>query len=208
MVQFNLGEPVKDNYRRFKIKRGTPADDCASLYEVLSRRFTPGEKLLPLPDLIVVDGGKGQLNAALTVARDAGITNKDIIALAKGRAQRSKAAREGYAVPEQIFIPNRKNPVILRRGSAGLLLLQRIRDEAHRFAVTYQKKLRSKTIFQSPLEDIPGVGKTTCKRLIKHFGSMDRLKEASPDEIARLPFLKRKVAEAIYQFLHADERHA
>jgi excinuclease ABC subunit C len=208
MVQFNLGEPVKDSYRRFKIKGDNPADDCASLYEVLSRRFTPGEKLLPPPDLIVVDGGKGQLNAALTVARDAGITNKDIIALAKGRAQRPKAAREGYAVPEQIFIPNRKNPVILRRGSAGLLLLQRIRDEAHRFAVTYQKKLRSKTIFQSPLEDIPGVGKTTCKRLIKHFGSMDRLKEASPDEIARLPFLKRKVAEAIYQFLHADERHA
>jgi excinuclease ABC subunit C len=208
MVQFNLGEPVKTHYRRFKIKSESEADDCASIFEVLSRRFAPGDKLLPPPDLIIVDGGKGQLNAALTVARNAGITNKDIIALAKGRAQRHKAAREGYSLPEQIFIPNRKNPVILRRGSAGLLLLQRIRDEAHRFAITYQKTLRGRTIFHSPLEDIPGVGKTTCKKLIMHFGSMDELRQASPDEIARLPFLKKKVAEAIYQFLHADDRHA
>jgi excinuclease ABC subunit C len=208
MVQFNLGEPVKNHYRRFKIKSDNLADDCASLYEVLSRRFTPGEKMLPPPDVIVVDGGKGQLHAARTVARDAGITNSGIIALAKGRAQRHKAAREGHTVPEQIFIPDRKNPIILPRGSAGLLLLQRIRDEAHRFAITYQKKLRSRTIFTSPLEDIPGVGKTTCKRLIKHFGSMDRMKEASLAEIARAPFLKQKVAEAIYEFLRAQEQHA
>ena len=208
MVQFNLGEPVKNNYRRFKIRSDNEADDCASLYEVLSRRFAPGGKLIPPPDLIVVDGGKGQLNAALTVARDAGITNSGIIALAKGRAQRHKAAREGYTVPEQIFIPNRKNPIILPRGSAGLLLLQRIRDEAHRFAITYQKKLRSRTIFQSPLEDIPGVGKTTCKRLIKHFGTMDRMKEASLAEIARVPFLKQKVAEEIYEFLRAKGQRA
>jgi excinuclease ABC subunit C len=208
MVQFHRGEPVKDHYRRFKIKSGTEADDCASLYEVLSRRFAPGEKRLPPPDLIVVDGGKGQLTAALTVARDAGITGSGIIALAKGRAQRHKAARAGYTVPEGIFIPNRKNPVILPRGSAGLLLLQRIRDEAHRFAITYQKTLRSKTILQSPLEDIPGVGKTTCKKLIRHFGSMDRMKEASLDEISRLPFLKQKVAENIYHFLRAQGQRA
>jgi excinuclease ABC subunit C len=204
MVQFNLGEPVKNHYRRFKIKSDSEADDCASIYEVLSRRFAPGEKLLPPPDLIVVDGGKGQLNAAVTVAGDAGITKSSIIALAKGRAQRHKAAREGYTVPEQIFIPNRKNPVILPRGSAGLLLLQRIRDEAHRFAITYQKTVRSRTIMHSPLEDIPGVGKTTCKRLIRHFGSMDRMKEASLDAIIRVPFLKQKVAEDIYRFLHAQ----
>lgn len=200
MVQFNLGEPVKDNYRRFKIKSESEADDCASIFEVLSRRFTPGEKLLPPPDLIVVDGGKGQLNAALTVARDAGITNIGIIALAKGRAQKPKAAREGHPVPEQIFIPNRKNPVILPRGSAGLLLLQRIRDEAHRFALTYQKKLRTRRIFHSPLVDIPGVGKTTCARLLNHFGSIEKLREASLDEIAHVPFLKKKVAGAIYNF--------
>jgi excinuclease ABC subunit C len=204
MVQFNLGEPVKDHYRRFKIKGATEADDCASIFEVLSRRFAPGGKLLPPPDLIVVDGGKGQLNAALTVARDAGITKSSIIALAKGRAQRHKAAREGYTVPEQVFIPHRKNPVILLRGSAGLLLLQRIRDEAHRFAITYQKKVRSRAIMRSPLEDIPGVGKIICRRLIRHFGSMDRMKEASLDELTRVPFLKQKVAEDIYRFLQAQ----
>ncbi len=207
MVQFYLGEPVKKHYRRFKIKGATEADDCASIFEALSRRFAPGEKQLAPPDLIVVDGGKGQLNAALQVARDAGITTSGIIALAKGRAQRHKAAREGYTVPEQIFIPNRKNPVILPRGSAGLLLLQRIRDEAHRFAITYQKIVRSRAILQSPLEDIPGVGKTMCKRLIEHFGSMDRMREASLDEIARVPFLKQKVAEDIYRFLRAPEQH-
>jgi excinuclease ABC subunit C len=107
-------------------------------------------------------------------------------------------------VPEQVFIPNRKNPVILPRGSACLLLLQRIRDEAHRFAISYQKTVRSKNIMRSPLEDIPGVGKTTCKKLIRHFGSMDRMKEASLDEIIRVPFLKQKVAEDIYRFLHAQ----
>ena len=200
MVQFTLGEPVKHNYRRFKIKSESEADDCASIFEVLSRRFTPGEKPLPPPDLIVVDGGKGQLNAALTVARDAGITNTSIIALAKGRAQKRKAAREGYPVPEQIFIPHRKNPIILPRGSAGLLLLQRIRDEAHRFALTYQKKLRTRRIFHSPLVDIPGVGKTTSTRLLNHFGSIEKLREASLDEIAHVPFLKKKVAGAIYNF--------
>ncbi len=208
MVQFSLGEPVKSSYRRFKIKIGNEADDCASLYEVLSRRFTPGKKLLPPPNLIVVDGGKGQLNAALTVARDADITNSSIIALSKGRAQRSRAAREGYRVPEQIFIPNRKNPIILPRGSAGLLLLQRIRDEAHRFAITYQQIVRGRIAFQSPLEEIPGVGKITCKRLIRHFGSMDRLKDASLADITRVPFLKQKVAEEIYNFLRAQGQHA
>lgn len=208
MVQFALGEPVKDNYRRFKIKGDSEADDCASLYEVLSRRFAPGLKLLPPPDLIVVDGGKGQLSAALKVAGNAGIINGGIIALAKGRAQRHKAAREGYIMPEQIFIPNRKNPVILSRGSAGLLLLQRIRDEAHRFAITYQKNLRSRAILQSPLEAIPGVGKTMRKRLIEHFGSMDRMKKASLEEIARVPFLKQKVAEDIYAFLRAQGQRA
>jgi len=204
MVQFNLGEPVKHNYRRFKIKLREGADDCAMLYEVLSRRFAQGEKRIPLPDLIVVDGGKGQLNAALSVAQDAGIRNSDIIALAKGRAQRHKGTQGANPTPEQIFIPHRKNSLILPRGSAGLLLLERIRDEAHRFALTYHKKLRFRQTFHSSLEDIPGVGKTMCSRLLKHFGSIDKLKEASLDVIARVPFLKQKVAEKIYNFFRSN----
>lgn len=208
MVRFNGDEPVKNNYRRFKIESDNPGDDCASLYEVLSRRFAPGEKRLPLPDLIIVDGGKGQLNAALTAARNAGITDTDIIALAKGRSRRPRASSAGRALPEQLFIPNRKNPIIMPGGSPGLLLLERIRDEAHRFAIAYQKQLRSKKIMRSPLEDIPGVGKTTCRRLIRYFGSMDRMQEASLDEIARVPFLQQKVAEAIYRFFHAQGQRA
>ena len=108
-------------------------------------------------------------------------------------------------MPEQIFIPNRKNPLILPPWSASLLLLQRIRDESHRFALAYHKKLRSKQNIRSSLEDIPGVGKKVCARLLRHFGSVDKVKNASVKELCQVPYLKEKVAEEIYKFFRAKK---
>ena len=203
MVQFKEGEPAKNNYRRFRIKWHEGADDCGMLYEVLKRRLSGGEKTAPLPDLIVVDGGKAQLNAALKVVHELDLKLFDVIALAKGKSKGERGSRTPHKTPEQVFIPNRKNPVMLPFRSAALLLLERIRDESHRFALHYHRTLRHKENFHSSLEDIPGVGEKMRNRLLKHFGSIEKVAQASVNELCEVPFIKQKLAEKIYTFFRA-----
>jgi excinuclease ABC subunit C len=200
MVYFKDGEPLKNNYRRFRIKTVEGANDCGMLYEVLQRRFGKGGKKVPSPDLIVVDGGKGQLNVALKVMQELNLKVINVVALAKGRGGKKKGFEEDQKIPEQIFLPWRKNPLILSSRSAALLFLERIRDESHRFALAYHKKLRYKKDFHSFLEDIPGVGEKIRNKLLKHFGNPGKVKKASISELCQVPHVKQKVAENIYSF--------
>lgn len=195
MVVLRNGKPDKNAYRRFKI-RGLPAEpnDFLMMQQVFRRRLKNGiegdQKFLPMPDLVVIDGGKGQLNAAVAVMEELGVV-LPIVGLAK---------RE-----EEVFIPGEKNPVDLPKYSPGNLMLQRLRDEAHRFALTYHRTLRGKQAVVSMLDQIPGVGKTRRTALLKHFGSVQAMKEATTDDLAKAPGMNRKVAAALYSALHEEE---
>jgi excinuclease ABC subunit C len=202
MVRFENGEPLKDNYRRFRIKTVEGADDYGMLYEILRRRFSKGEDAVPFPDLIVVDGGKGQLNVILRVQQELGLEAIDVIALAKGRSRKREGTDGSINTTEQIFLPHRKNPLILLHRSGPLLLLERVRDESHRFALAYHKKLRHKKDFHSTLEDIPGVGEKIRNKLLTHFGSVEKMRDASLNELCQVPRLGQKVAEAVYNFFN------
>jgi excinuclease ABC subunit C len=198
MVVFEQGVPSKKLYRRFNVKSvpGAP-DDFASMEEVLTRRFrrwlsaqemeaTPGSKpdasFSFLPDLVIIDGGKGQLGRAVKVLENFKLADKvPVVGLAKQE--------------EEIFFPNRSKPLLLPRHSQGLYLVQRIRDEAHRFAITAHRNRRSKQGLASQLDAIPGIGPTRRKTLLKHFGSIDKIREASIDELTTV--VPADVAEAI-----------
>jgi excinuclease ABC subunit C len=206
MVVFVKGVPHKSDYRRFKIHGVEGQDDFASMQEVVHRRFKRmhdgaygvveepgGRKEKPgawnlLPDLLIVDGGKGQLNAALTVLDEFDL--RDAIPVV-GLAKREEA----------LFVPDRGDPVLLPRNSQGLFLVQRIRDEAHRFAVTYHQKLRARQGITSQLEQIPGVGPQRRKRLLKEFGSLDAIRQATIDELMTVPGVSRSVAEQVKSLL-------
>lgn len=196
LVVFENGKPKKSDYRRFKIKY-TPEqpDDYAMMREVLARRLTgklrQTEKFANLPDLLMVDGGKGQLNVAVEVL-DALGEEVPVIGLAKEF--------------EEVFKPGEPAPVVLPRASKGLHLLQRIRDEAHRFAVEYHRKLRSKRMTRSILAEIPGIGKKRRSALLKHFGSLKRVREASVEELEQVPAMTRPAAETVYAYLHDREQ--
>jgi excinuclease ABC subunit C len=173
-VFFENGEPNKGEYRKFRIKGQWGNDDFASMHEVVTRYFTRRiEEERPLPDLAVIDGGKGQLGAALKALAALGIPEQSVISLAKKE--------------EEVFIPGRPDSIRLSRRSQGLRLLQRLRDEAHRFAVTYNRTLRSKRTIRSELSEIPGVGASRQKALLAKFGSMRAVASASEAEIAALP---------------------
>jgi excinuclease ABC subunit C len=183
MVVFENGKPKKSSYRRFRIK--APAmDDISMMSEVISRRYSHTENL---PQLIVVDGGVGQLNAANRI-----LEGRDIHVPIMGLAKRN----------EEIFLPKRKNPIVLGKESYALRLLQAIRDEAHRFAITYHRNLRGKKMEMSLLDDIEGIGSERKKRLISHFKSLENLKSATQDEI-RIVVKNRKVSEKIYERMRA-----
>jgi excinuclease ABC subunit C len=189
LVWFEAGRPKKAEYRRFRI-RGAPQDDFAAVHEVVTRYLTrrlAEEK--PLPDLVVIDGGKGQLGAALDAARAAGQEQLPIVSLAK---------RE-----EEIFLPGRVQPLTLSRRSPSLKLLQRARDEAHRFAVSYSRKRRSRRTITSELLAIPGIGPNRRRLLLERFGSLAGVKTATPAEIAALPGFSVRLAERILDRLHA-----
>ncbi|MGI6209781.1 MAG: excinuclease ABC subunit UvrC [Anaerolineae bacterium] len=193
MVVFVKGVARKSDYRRFRIRTVMGANDFAMMAEVLKRRFGrrgeggQDESFGTRPDLIVVDGGKGQLNAALQALEEVGVTDVPVIGLAKEH--------------EDIYLPGRPDPIQLARGSQGLFLLQRIRDEAHRFAVSYHRNLRGKAATRSVLEDVPGIGPKRRRALLKHFGSLDAVRQASVDELAAAPGMTRKIAEALRQSL-------
>ena len=186
LVSFENGISNKKNYRRFRIKMVEGADGYAMIGEVMgraySRRKTEGKRM---PDLILIDGGKGQLNAALSAL--SGLDLKLNIA---------SIAKEF----EYIFLPDRETPVILPQDSEGLKLLQRIRDEAHRFALSYHRKLRGKKISESLLDGIAGIGLKKKQALLKYFGSVDKLRKAGVSEIEKVPGIKRKDAETISKY--------
>jgi excinuclease ABC subunit C len=188
LVWFEAGRPKKAEYRRFRI-RGAPQDDFAAIHEVVTRYLTrrlAEEK--PLPDLVVIDGGKGQLGAALDAARAIGQEQLPIVSLAK---------RE-----EEVFLPGRGQPLALSRRSPSLKLLQRARDEAHRFAVSYSRKRRSRRTITSELLAIPGIGPNRRRVLLERFGSLAGVKTATPAEIAALPGFSVRLAERILDRLH------
>ena len=198
MVVFEDGRPRRDAYRRFKVHLAGKPDDYAMMREVLLRRFRRGlaelhdptvshGKFSQFPDLLLIDGGKGQLAVALSVLEELELDGIEAIGLAKRH--------------EEIYRPGESAPLRLPPESKALLLLRHIRDEAHRFAITYHRKLRGKRSLASVLDEIPGIGPKRRKALIKAFGSLEKLKRASVDEIAALPEIPRSLAELIAQRL-------
>jgi len=200
MVVFDEGEPDKNRYRRFRIKTVEGADDFAMMYEVLTRRYQRALEEKDLPDLLMVDGGKGQLNVAVEVFRELGITEVDAIGLAKMRTESDPFAEEVEHSSERVFLPGRKDPIILKANSTALFLLQRVRDEAHRFAITYHRQLRAKERLSSPLDAIPGVGPSRRKALLRHFGSLKRIRAATVEELTQVSGITIIIAEAIRQY--------
>jgi len=189
LVWFEGGRPRKSDYRHYRIKGVEGIDDFAAMREVVTRFLTRriNEKK-QLPDLIVVDGGKGQLSAAVGAATAAGQDRIPIVGLAK---------RE-----EEVFIPTLEEPLRLSRRSPSLKLLQRARDEAHRFAVSYSRKRRAKRTITSELLRIPGVGPSRRRVLLERFGSLAGVRTATPAEIAALPGFSTKLADRILDRLH------
>ena len=194
MVVFERGKPKPAHYRRFRIKTVIGADDYAMLHEVLKRRFkrfssetsTPDTWAI-IPDLVLIDGGKGQLNAALSAMGEVGVASVPIASLAKEN--------------EEIFIPQRTEPIILPRSSPGLQLLQRLRDEAHRFALGYYQKIRKRETFASAFDAMFGIGPKRKRALLKRFGSIQAIKEASIEELAATKGMTESLAKRVKESL-------
>ena len=202
-VAMTEGEPDKDRYRRYRVTLVRVGDDFTALYETVSRRLKRGLAENDLPDLLVIDGGKGQLASALAALKDLGISGVDAIALAKTREldEETEPGVRPRRVPERIFLPGRKEPVILPHDSPEMLLLARLRDEAHRFAITYQRKLFRHARTRSRLEDIPGIGAKRRKALLRQFGSLKRLAEAGIEQLAEVPGIGPATARRIHEYL-------
>ena len=205
LVVFDEGEPDKSRYRRFRIKTVDGADDFAMMYEVLTRRYTRALANKDLPDLLMVDGGKGQLGVAVQVFKELAIDQVDLIGLAKMRTERDPFGEEVTRSAERVFVPGRKNPILLKQNSSALFLLQRVRDEAHRFAISYHRQLRAKERLSSSLDTIPGIGPSRRKALLRHFGSVKRVRAASREELAAVPGITPALAEAIVRHLETAQ---
>jgi len=192
MVVFEAGVPKKEDYRKFKIKTIEGPNDFESIKEAVSRRFkralAQDEKFRDLPDLLLIDGGKGQLRFAREALKELGFEYITTIGLAKEF--------------EHIFVEGKDDPIILPRDSEALYLLQRIRDEAHRFAITYHRSLRTKRNLTSVLDDIPGIGKVRRMSLLNTFGSIQAIKTATVEELAKAPGMNIKAAQTVYDHFH------
>jgi len=193
MVVFEQGKPKPAHYRRFRIKTVSGADDYAMLHEVIKRRFKRSSDILTpdswaiLPDLVLIDGGKGQLHAAQAAMQETGADSVPIASLAKEN--------------EELFIPRRTEPIILPGNSPGLQLLQRLRDEAHRFALSYHRKIRRKGTFTSILDSIPGIGPKRKRILLRQFGSVRAIQEASFEELTATDGMNKSLAKMIKESL-------
>jgi excinuclease ABC subunit C len=190
MVVFYEGKPKKSDYRRFSIKRVSDVDDYAMMREVLKRRFARAVRLpenengwAVMPDLLLIDGGKGHLGVALDVLKESGVDSISAASIAKEN--------------EEVFLPGRVDPIVLPASSQALYLLQRIRDEAHRFAITYHRKARQKSAVASVLDDVPGIGPRRKKALIRHFGSVSKIRDASVDELADVAGMNKALAQRL-----------
>lgn len=204
-VRFQDAKPFKEGYRRYRIKTlEEKPNDYGMMREVLSRRIKRGIEEGGMPDLLVVDGGKGQLNVAVAVLKELGVENQWVIGFAKPDSPDARS--RAPILIDKIFLPGRKNPIVLPSYSPALRMLQAMRDESHRFAITYHRSLRSKGTIRSALEDVPGVGEKRRKLLLKTFGSLKRLKEATVTEIASLEGIGDTLAAQIVAGLQALER--
>lgn len=199
MVVFEDGSPKRSDYRRFAIKDGTGQDDFANMGEVVRRRFSryledrsstepTARRFAYPPNLVVIDGGKGQLRRAVEAMDELGIDDVTTVSLAKRM--------------EEVFVPDRSDPIVIPRGSEALYLLQQIRDEAHRFAVEYHRKRRSKAMTRSVLDEVHGLGPARKKKLLKRFGSVKKMREATVEELTDISGIPRSVAEGVYGVLH------
>ncbi|MBA7699159.1 UvrABC system protein C [subsurface metagenome] len=195
MVVFEEGKPKPSHYRRFRIKTVSGANDYAMLQEVVKRRFkrslksdasTPNTWAI-LPDLVLIDGGKGQLNSVLVAMHEVGVGSVPTASLAKEN--------------EEIFVPQKREPIILPRSSPGLQLLQRLRDEAHRFALGYHQKIRRRQTFASALDSIPGIGPRRKRALLKQFGSVQAIREAPLEELATARGMSKNLAQKVKEYL-------
>ena len=191
MVVLEKGWPKPAYYRRFRIKTVSGADDYAMIQETLRRRFKRGltgeGTWAIMPDLVIIDGGKGQLNAALELRRDFGLDSIPMVSLAKEN--------------EEVFIPDDPKPVNIAKDSPALHILQRARDEAHRFAISYHQKLRHKETIISTLDNIPGIGPRRKKALLKKFGSIQAIKEASSEELSQTEGITSAIAQKVKEYL-------
>jgi len=199
MVVMEDGLAKRSDYRRFKVRHQDGQDDLAAMDEVLTRRFRRyldereegarvGKRFAYPPNLLLVDGGRGQLAVAVRVLEELGLEDISVAALAKRF--------------EEVYRPGRDEPLRIPRDSPALYLLQQVRDEAHRFAITYHRRLRERKATRSVLDDVPGLGPTRRSRLLKEFGSVKRLRAVTEDELVALPWLPATVARAVYTRLH------
>ena len=198
MVVFDDGKPRTRDYRRFKIKAVDGVDDYASMKEMLTRRFKRLSQAIDnpdpdgkvdtwgvMPELVIIDGGKGHLSAAREVMLHLGLEQIPLCSLAKEN--------------EEIFVPHTPEPIVLPRDSQALYLMQRIRDEAHRFAITFHRNLRSKSNLKSPIDMVTGIGPKRKRMLLRRFGSLQGIKEATVEDIAAVPGLTRSLAVRLKQ---------
>ena len=196
-VVFNSAGPLKSAYRRFNLKPAAPGDDYAAMAEALRRRYArikTGE--VPMPDVLFVDGGKGQLAEALTVLNELGLDWLNVVGVAKGRSRRPGM--------EQLFLAGKSTPTILPADSPALLLIQQIRDEAHRFAITGHRQRRAKARTTSRLEEIAGLGPKRRQELLKQFGGLQGVRVAGIDDLVKVHGISHSLAERIYNDLHAE----
>ncbi len=204
-VAFRDGRPFRQGYRRFKIRLLQGVDDYGMMYEVLCRRFKKRENRHEWPDLLLIDGGKGHLGVALRALKDLGIQDLQVAAIAKApKPERDKPGREESPEKgmDRIFLPGRTNPVNFSAPFHGLLFLQQVRDEAHRFAVAYHRKLRSRAMQGSELDDIPGIGPKRKKALLQALGDIESIRKASAAELSRIAGMNEKAALAVYSHFH------
>jgi excinuclease ABC subunit C len=202
MVVMEDALPKRSDYRRFKIRHQEGQDDFAAMEEVLTRRFSAylrerdegaraGKRFSYPPNLLLIDGGRGQLNVAVRVLEELGLEDICVASLAKRF--------------EEVYVPRRAEPVRIPRDSEALYLLQQVRDEAHRFAITYHRKLRGKSMTRSLLDDVAGLGPTRRSRLLREFGSVKRMRDLTRDDLHGLTWLPDKVGDAVYDRLHPED---
>jgi excinuclease ABC subunit C len=208
MVTFENGVSVKRRYKRYKIKTVSQSDDYAMMHEVLTRRYSRAFKEDDFPDLAVIDGGKGQLSIAMKVFDELGIDKVDVVALAKSKRNGKrkyageKASRQ--KLDERVYVCGKADPIVLGQESSELRLLENVRDEAHRFALAYHRKLRKKQYQpESPLDKIEGIGRVKKKNLLKHFGNIQKIRNASLDELKKVKSIGSKDAKDIYNYFHS-----
>ncbi len=196
-VVYNSAGPLKSDYRRFNLKPAAAGDDYAAMSEALRRRYARVKKgEVPMPDVLFVDGGKGQLAEAMTVLDELEIDWLQVVAIAKGRARKPGS--------EQLFLAGRSTPTILASDSPALLLIQQIRDEAHRFAITGHRQRRAKARKTSRLEEIPGLGPKRRRELLRQFGGLQGVHGAGIDDLVKVQGISQSLAQRIYDDLHLD----